>query len=170
MNINELMAQVNQGYARPNRYKVIFTLPRGVTFTGDIRQLALNCQSAQLPGVALTATEERTYGVSRRIPNNRTYQEWTASFYCSRDLREKVLFENWIAAIQDPNTDDLNFFDEYKADLEVQQIDQDGKPSYRMRLKEAYPLSTGSIDISYGSTNTITTIAVNFTYTKFEKL
>ena len=85
--------------ARANRYRVLFAPPQ-VTQSGgflqnlvsgllnggtqDVAQkLALQCESAELPGRTFATQEVRTYGPNRTIPWQTAYNDMTLSFFCT---------------------------------------------------------------------------------------
>ena len=135
-------------------------------FGGDLafQEILLNCEGAQLPGITIGQSEKREYGPVIRIPNSVAYQEVPLTFYCSKDHRERMFFEMWMDLIFNRNTNDFNFYDEYKSVVVIEQLDMEGNVTFAASLEDAYPLALTPIELGYSNTDVIEkfTVSMNF--------
>lgn len=71
--------------ARNNRYRVTFNTPPIMLgqFNDAPRNLALQCETAELPGRSFATTDIRTYGPIVKIPYQTTYNDMSLTFYCT---------------------------------------------------------------------------------------
>jgi len=166
--------------SRPNNFKVTIASPTGLTlptFTGiaDATAWSLLCKSAAVPGFSIGVVEVPVQGGRRmKLPGDRTFAEWTATFIADEKLAVRSFFENWIANIA---TNDFqrvskvglttsNITSDYKQNIQVQQLDAKGTNVIKglYVLKEAFPTDISAIDLSYDSTDTIEEFSVTFQY------
>jgi hypothetical protein len=166
--------------SRPNNFKVTIASPIGLTlptFTGiaDATAWSLLCKSAAVPGFSIGVVEVPVQGGRRmKLPGDRTFAEWTATFIADEKLAVRSFFENWIANIA---TNDFqrvskvglttsNITSDYKQNIQVQQLDAKGTNVIKglYVLKEAFPTDISAIDLSYDTTDTISEFSVTFQY------
>src|SRR6185312_16607431 len=60
------------------------------------RELALECEQAEFPGIDVVPIEYRHYGFIRRIPHYLNFSPLSLTFYCNGQMLEKKLFDVWI--------------------------------------------------------------------------
>ena len=113
-NLGNMIAQYQDqgGFAKPSRYEIIITPPSPDRFNNirnfanrldtlgglseTLRQTSLACESISFPGRNIdTTTDTNIYGPSREIASGFSFAEVSATFRCSKDMREKRYFETW---------------------------------------------------------------------------
>ena len=104
MNISQIKANIQQGFARPNLFRVTI---------GDVKaafqpQFRINCYQAQIPGSNLALTDKDTG--FRSAAYHRIYSDIILGFYCSENMQELEFFQNWIDAIVDPVTNRKGYY------------------------------------------------------------
>ena len=62
------------------------------------RYLALQCETAELPGRTLMTQEAKVYGPSFKVPYQSQYNEITLTFLSTNEFWERKLFDRWIEA------------------------------------------------------------------------
>ena len=98
MNINQIKANIQQGFARPNLFRVkIANIP-----ASHQPPFRINCYQAQIPGSNLTITDKDTG--FRSAAYHRLYSDVILGFYCSENMQELKLFQDWIDMIVNPVT------------------------------------------------------------------
>ena len=170
----------NQGYAQPNQYEVLITIPgpvntaqnpyknfiQGVRF--DAREIALRCESITLPGRNLSSTPDTNiHGPLREVVNNVNYADSiNMVFQASADLRERVFFEKWQYAAFNPDTWNVGYYNNYVGTVDIYVLDRENNRKYGLTLRECYPKSIAQTDLSYAANNEIIklTIDMNFRY------
>lgn len=165
--------------ARTNRYEVEFSgFPGNTLSSNSKRLLRLFCEGTQLPGISYGTTPSRTFGEERQFPYERIYENIMLTFYVDGDMRIKTIFDNWFAAIVDPETRTFNYYKNYIADLTIGVVsvqpeetlinngvvvaEVDSIP-YRVTLHEAYPKSMTPIMLE-ASSKDVMRLSVVFQY------
>ena len=165
------------GFARPSRYEVILHPPAGTNanlvssqiqeFRGDdtVRQTSLACENISFPGRNIDTTEDTNiYGPTRQIATGFSYAEVTATFRCSRDMREKRYLEAWNKLAYNPTTWSMQYYEDYVGSVQIFQLDDNDERTYGVELIEAYPKTIGAQTLDYSSTDQIHKLTVGFSY------
>jgi len=167
--IKEFTAAVkSNGLARSNRYAVVFSLPKGLTFNPNAVQTALMfCDQIQLPGTNFSTAQNRSFGEFRETPYEKLYEHINLSFYLDKDMQVKQLFDAWNNSIYNPETRSFNYYDEYVTDISIEIHDLQDKKTYWVKLHECYPKSIGAVQLDYASKD-IMKLSVSMAYKWFE--
>ena len=183
------------GLAKPNRFHVRFHLPQHLSSTlsaqegeskvdsvnsgkgriqretkqppgglGSARILSIMAQSISLPGVNL-ATNDTNVGYSRKIVYDKQQNEFDVVFTCTRDMIEKKVFEEWIHLVVD-DTHRIEYYDNYVGNIEVEVYGDDGQPTYKLVLVEAYPTVVNPVSLDRSASNSTLTFQATFVYRK----
>ena len=190
-NINQFKTRL-QGGVRPNLYEVQINFPNPALFNltaagadnADlVRASKFLCRSAALPGHSQGLIEVPFRGRFLKIPGDRTFEAWTATFYNTMDFDLRAAFEQWInfGNKVDENLGTMNFggesqFASYFQDIFVRQkskdvraagTQNDGDANATLRtykLVGAWPTSVGAINLAYDSNDAIEEFDVEFQY------
>lgn len=136
--------------ARMNRYQVIFTPPMTIE-QGNLENILLLCDQAQLPGVNYATVPNRTFGEFRETPYERLYDTANFSFLVDQSMHVKYMFDSWMYYIQDFGTKQFNYYHNYVTDIEIYVEDLQDNQKYKIKLYEAYPKAIGSVQMDYAS-------------------
>ena len=154
--LNEFIAQVKTGLAKTTHFSVELTLPDNLIrisdYSSHLNKIVLFCDQAQLPGLAFSTGQVRSFGEIREIPYEKLFEPVTLNFYVDADMVVKKLFDDWMGLIQDPDTRLFSYPSIYltdKIDIIVQDI-QDNE-SYRCSLHKCFPKSLTAIQLDYAS-------------------
>ena len=171
------------GFSRPSRYEVILNPPAGSNsnlvssqmqeFRGDdtIRQVSLACESISFPGRNIDTTEDTNiYGPVRNIATGFSYADITATFRCSRDMREKRYFETWQKLSYNPATWSMQYYEDYVGAVQIFQLDDNDERTYGVELIEAFPKTIEAQQLDYSSTDQINKLNVTFSYRWWKSL
>ena len=176
-NIIDFKSKLNGG-VRPNLYQVDIDFPERAigalngatksTLMGETRYL---CRSTSLPTHSQGLIEVPFRGRFLKIPGDRTFEAWTATFYNTSDFNLRAAFENWIniANQTDENIGVVGGLDALFTDVTVRQLSKDsagGKNSVlrTYRLVDAWPTSVGAINVAFDSNDAIEEFDVEFQY------
>lgn len=188
--IDDLKAIIGKraGLARQNRFVVIMNSPassllntdfQGMIgqalsgqiglndFINDPRDVALLCQSTQIPGRQFNTLEYNRdmYANQIKIPYTYTNEDVTFTFLLTNDYYMKKFFEDWMSKIYDFNNHMLEYKPTYTSDLTIQQLDPKNTVVYGVKLLDAYPTAVNSINLDNTQTDAYQTLNVTFTYT-----
>ena len=191
ISIADYIQEMSQkGIAKPNRYWVQFTLPKGIDASiwgnrsinqeatigaiqaADTRlnsgyQLSIKCVQAQFPGRNLFTYQNRHWGAPYKLPYSADYTDATFVFVGSRDLRERLFFELWQETVVNVNLNSINFYEEYVSQITMYQLDNQNRMTYGVILDEAYPVAVAPLDHSYAQNNETVPISVSLSYRRW---
>ena len=168
-NINEFKAEINRqgGLASPNKFRMLIT--GGILDSSKARAIALLINQATIPGRALATNEIRTYGPIRKAPYNTIYDDLQISVFCTNDgLFPRDLFEDWQNSIIKTTTGQLNYFDQYVADLVIEQYNEQNEVIFTCKFIDAYPVIVNPLALDWSATNTVHNLTVSFAYRKWQ--
>lgn len=145
------------------------------------------CETAELPGRALVLNDYRYYGPNFKMPHQSEYTEINFSFYVRDLMKEKELFDNWMAYINPKNSYNFRFRNEYSTDVYIYQysevatfVENPGRgnegslqtksiATYKTILRQAYPINVQPLPLSWAEDN-IHRLQVTFAYTDWVTL
>ena len=175
-NIIDFKSKLNGG-VRPNLYQVDIDFPTRAIgrltadkarLMGETRYL---CRSTSLPTHSQGLIEVPFRGRFLKIPGDRTFEAWTATFYNTSDFNLRAAFENWIniANQTDENIGVVGGLDALFTDVTIRQLSKDsagGKNSVlrTYRLVDAWPTSVGAINVAFDSNDALEEFDVEFQY------
>jgi len=196
--INRFIAEINQGegVARPTRYLVVIQPPQklltneyddnyytGTPDNNDMesatmkRNVGMMCNKVTLPNRDVNTTDHRVYGPARQMPYAYSYSgQIECSFYGDKFLRQRTFFENWQKKIFSNVTHHMDFYDNYVGTMDIYQLgsfsaEQDrDRTTYAVRLYEVYPQTVGSIDYSYGATDSAVNVPITLNFRTWKNL
>ena len=165
-NLNNFIANIEtQGVARQNKYRVEISGPANQGLDTEAAALDLRCESITFPGTNVRSVPDTLrYGPAREQGQGMTYGPFTATFICSPDLREKIYFEWWQQRIINHLTWEAKYYDDYKGELRIIQLDDQNRDTYDILVTEAYPKTISPQDVSWSSNDSYQTVAIEFTY------
>ena len=134
------------------------------------RYLALQCESAELPGKTLLTQDVKIYGPGFKVPYQTQYTETTLTFVCTNEFYERKLFERWMEAIMPSDTNNLRFAKDektrYMTNIQIVQYDDFIKKIFVIELRDAFPIAIASQPLSW-SEEGFHRVSVQFTFQKY---
>ena len=154
--LDNFIAQVKVGgLARTNRYSVILTPPADLSLAGgngnSSQFLLLFCDQAQVPGLNISTTQNRTFGEFREVPYEKLFGDVQLSFYVDNGMTVKNLFDEWMGLIQNPYTRNFNYYRNYITDMTINIEDVEDRKRYEVKLFECYPKTISPIQMDYAA-------------------
>ena len=142
---------------------------------GETRYL---CRSTSLPTHSQGLIEVPFRGRFLKIPGDRTFEAWTATFYNTDDFNLRAAFEQWINLGNqvDENIGATTGLNEIFKDVYIRQLSKDaskvgtggsGDKNRVLRtykLFDAWPTSVGAINVAFDSNDALEEFDVEFQY------
>ena len=135
------------------------------------RQVNIHCENVNMPGRDL-AQQTVQYGtdVNRQMVQTHTYEgNIAATFYADKYMRERQFMEYWQNMCVDPIRHEAGYYDDYVGKMHIYQLGADSEvdrdmPTYAIEAVDVYPEKIAQVDYSYGATNQIQKITIEFSY------
>jgi hypothetical protein len=135
------------------------------------RYLALQCETAELPGKTIQTEDVKIYGPGFKVPYQTQYQETSFTFLCTNEFYERKLFDRWLEAIMPTDTNNLRFpkgeTTRYLSQITITQFDDVIKQIYAVKLIDAFPISIAAQPLSWAEEG-FHRMTVQFAYQRFE--
>ena len=135
------------------------------------RYLALQCETAELPGRTLMTHEAKVYGPTYKVPYQSQYNEMTLTFLCTNEFWERKLFDRWIEAIMPSDTNNMRYAKDeatrYMTPIKVIQYDDFIKQIYAVELVDAFPIGISAQPLSW-SEDGFHRLSVQFAYQRYK--
>ena len=174
--ISDFKSRLLGGGARPNLFEVeLTTLPTSVALPWQAERFGFLCKAAQMPAQTIANIDVPFRGRIFKVAGDRTIENWTITMINDEDFLFRNAFEEWTQQIAnlDDNMGSTNPAS-YMVNAKVYQLgrgstqaSQNNGGDSNVVLKEyefidIFPVSVGSIDLSYDSTDTIEEYTVEF--------
>ena len=181
-NVNQFRNHISKynEFAKNDKFEVWIPVPNNAALKGEfgMRELAFQCEVAELPGKAISMAEFRHYGFTNRVPYAIAYNEITLGFVCNGEMIERKFFDSWMESMVSTENglvsyqggDDL--YEKYNSDIIIKQYSQtadkngDYRTIYECTLIDAIPTSMSALPLSWQD-GSIHKMSVTFAYKKW---
>ena len=137
------------------------------------RYLALQCESAELPGRTLETADVKIYGPSFKVPYRMQYTDTNLTFLCTNEFYERKLFERWMDAIIPPDTNNPRFpksdASRYLTNIRIIQYDDVVRQIYAVELMDAFPIGIAPQPLSWAEEG-FHRLSISFAYQKYRSI
>jgi len=137
------------------------------------RYLALQCETAELPGKSLQTADVKIYGPTFKVPYQTQYGDTSFTFLCTNDFFERKLFDRWMEAIQPTDTNNMRFpkglTTRYMCNIKIIQYDEFIKQIYAVELIDAFPVAIAPQSLSWSEEN-FHRLQITFAYQKYRTI
>ena len=137
------------------------------------RNLALQCESAELPGKTMQTADVKIYGPTFKVPYQTQYSDTSLTFLCTNDFYERKLFDRWMEAIHPTDTNNLRFpkgdKSRYMTNIKIIQYDDFIKQIYAVELIDAFPIGVAPQALSW-SDDSFHRLQISFAYQKYRTI
>jgi hypothetical protein len=137
------------------------------------RYLALQCESAELPGKTLQTADVKIYGPTFKVPYQTMYSDINLTFMCTNQFYERKLFDRWMEAIHPSDTNNLRFpkgqQSRYMTNIKIIQYDDFIKQIYAVELMDAFPVGVAPQTLSWGEDG-FHRLSISFAYQKYRPI
>lgn len=167
LNVYKFRSQLKDGGARPNLFRVIMNFPSWVS--GPTEQASFLVKTAQFPASTVGKIEVPFRGRQIPYPGDRTYEDWTVRVINGTDFAVRDAMIKWHNGINGLSTN-IGIIppDDVIADMKVQQLDKQERVIKSVDIRGAFPLTVGSIDLSFDTTNSVEEFDLTFAYLLWE--
>ena len=141
------------------------------------RNVGMMCNKVTLPNRDIQTATHQMYGPSREMPYAYGFSgNIECTFYGDKFLRQRMFFENWQKKIMNIDTHNMGWYDDYCGTMDIYQLgsfsaqqDRD-RITYAVRLYEVYPQTIGSMEYSYGATDSAVNIPITLNFRTWKNL
>lgn len=175
-NIQEFHANMKNGYAFTDHFKVMISSPKAMA--GENREMSFKINATNLPGRSAQTTDYKYHGPLRKVPYSYINNELTITVLCSPDYRERDYFMEWLdLAVGDTRKSDrffhgaykkVSYYNEYVGRMSIMNYDKLGHERRLTIFEEVFPLNVNEIQLSW-SEETIGTFTVGLQYYAFHE-
>ena len=164
-----------KGGVRPNLFQVNHGFPTGVdpVAISEVQggEVPYMCKAAALPATNVGTVELPFRGRVIKVPGDRTYETWTATFYNDDAFALRSAYEKWIAVTNgvDANIAETDISDVFR-NVTVSQLDKFSGGANKLKILRSYelvgawPVSVGQIAIAYDNNDSYEEFDVEFAY------
>ena len=139
-----------------NRYRVVLPnitgrpkVAGGVVPTHLPSVLDLLCTNARIPGKTVRTIERPMGAQSTRAAVGFEMGEANFTFYLTNMYMVRKYFQDWMDTVVSHRPPyEVGFFDDYKADVTVHQLDKIGVPIYSSKLIDCFPTNISEIELN----------------------
>ena len=163
-----------KGGVRPNLFQVDHEFPNGIEIEKDT--VSLMCKSAALPASTVGTVELPFRGRVLKVPGDRTFESWTATFYMDDAFKLRGAYEKWIDLTNrvDVNMSDVSI-DSVLQPIQVTQLDKFGEAAVgnglvgirTYELVKAFHVSVSQVSVAYDNNDSYEEFDVEFAYQYF---
>ena len=169
--------QAIRGGVRPNLFQVthVWDIPGVVTPSiAEVEEpVTYMCKSAALPATNVGTVELPFRGRVVKVPGDRTYETWTATFYMDDAFELRSAYEKWIeltngvdtnTAVADVTTGGI------LEDITVAQLNKFGGNATELevireyKLFAGFPVSVSQVSVAYDNNDSYEEFDVEFAY------
>ena len=134
------------------------------------RYLALQCESAELPGKTFATADVKIYGPTFKVPYQTQYADTTLTFLCTNEFYERKLFGRWMESVMPTDTNNLRFpkgqSSRYLTNIKIIQYDEFIKQIFAVELMDAFPIGVAPQALSW-SEDGFHRLSIQFAYQKY---
>jgi hypothetical protein len=132
----------------------------------DLTNFSVLCKSGAIPAFTLGVIEVPFRGRRIKIPGDRTYGDWTATFVNDDSQNIRKSFDNWLNSIVNVDGEQAlrDGTETYRSTITINQLRPDGTIARIYQLYDAFPTDVSAIDLSYDTTDAIQEFTVTFQY------
>ena len=169
MSIQNFLSNLKGGGASPNRFEVVIDFPAFAATQEEIRKTAFLVQASQIPGSNLGVKEVGFRGRQLKLPGDRTFEDWEATFYKDTDFAIQNALERWQNAINAYNSNTgLTAPEEMFGTVEVHQLDNNDNRVKSVAMLYAWPQIITPIELAQDSNDQIETFSTTFAYSDID--
>ena len=168
--LDQFKSRLSSGGVRSNQFQILLSFP---TWVANRDQAATDgnflCNSATLPKHTVGVTPMKFRGRELQLAgDSRTFEAWSTTII-NDDFLIYQAFEAWQEGINEMETNNQPKIrpDDYKAIIDVRQLDRAGNAIKTFHLHGAFPNDISAIDLGFETDDTIQEFDISFVYDYF---
>lgn len=152
--------------ARPNKYRLNFSIPSAVPIKSDLSNADILCKATSFPSMTIGQIEVFNQGRKLVIPGDTSFSTtWAVTFYGTEDhgLRKDLI--SWMVSADhfQKNTHSGNP-NSILGELSVEQLDSAGNPTVRYTFHNVFVQEVGEITLGDDTQDTAMEFDVTFSF------
>ncbi len=167
--INDFKAKLAGGGARANQFRVVMPFPGYAQVGGETEDMSFLCTATAIPAMTIGNIDVMFRGREIKMAGDRTFDAWSVTVLNDTDFKLRNAFERWQNGINNM-TDNEGLVNpaDYQVDAFLDHLDRNGNVIKSYTLRGAYPVSVGSMSLSYDEAADIEEFTVSLEYQYFE--
>ena len=180
--LSEFLAEINaKGTSKASHFDVVFTFPtaiatgagRGGNGLVTNRDIAIRCESADLPGRQLVTIDNKVYGPIYKTVYQSLFSDLNLTFLETKDMDFRYSFERWMEYIHPTAlSNNVEYYNNYTTGMIITQYDQVGvegiisdryKKTLTYNIYDAFPINVNQLTGSW-SDDGFHKLQVSFAY------
>lgn len=169
MRIDQFVANLPEGGARPNLFRVTGQFPSGIADRGSTELLEFHIKAASIPASTLGVIQLPFRGRILKVAGDRTFEPWNITVINEAGFPLRNSFEAWSEMINDPL---LNVgqggsghrFSAYRQTWGVTQLGRNGEDMETYKLHGVWPSLVSTIDLSFETNDVVEEFSVTLEY------
>lgn len=153
--------------ARPNKYRVNFTVPSAVPTTSNLQNVDVLCKASSFPSMSIGQIEVFNQGRKLVLPGDTTYTNtWTLTFYQTEDHGIRRDMISWMkSADHFQNNEHSGNPAAVMGELSVEQLDSSGEATTKYTFHHVFVQEVGEVTIGDDQIDTAMEFDVTFSFT-----
>ncbi|RPG31805.1 MAG: hypothetical protein CBB72_011605 [Muricauda sp. TMED12] len=143
------------------------------SFFNDPRDMFMLCESVTLPGRQIVTQEHLTSMKAIKKPTAFLNEDVSLTFNLTNDYFAWEYYKTWMDLVIEElgeNHYGINFKSDYTTDMQIQQLgSNDFIPAKSITLKNCYPITLNSIELSNAADNAVTQCTVTLAYDNWQE-
>ena len=168
-NISDFVSKLKGGGARANQFKVTMPFPGFAAVGGETESMAFLCTATSLPESTLGTVTIPFRGRIINIAGDRTFGTWDTTILNDTDFLIRNAIERWSNGMNNMSDNEglVNPVD-YQVDAFVDHLDRNGNTIKSYTFRGMFPVSVGSIALTYDPATALETFECTWRYQYWE--
>jgi len=165
--VSAFRSKLNGGGARPNQFEVVIRYPTVLGgIAGDVGRFLIT--TAELPGQTQGVTPVYYRGRLVKLAGDKEFAPFSCSIINDNNFTIRNSLENWMNYIEDRVTKAGEQSPQrYQSIIDIYQLDRNGNTLRQYKLRDAFPVEIGPVQLDFGSNDQISTFGATFQYQTF---
>jgi hypothetical protein len=166
--VSAFRSKLNGGGARPNQFEVVIRYPTVLGgIAGDVGRFLIT--TAELPGQTQGVTPVYYRGRLVKLAGDKEFAPFSCSIINDNNFTIRNSLENWMNYIEDRVTKAGEQSPQrYQSIIDIYQLDRNGNTLRQYKLRDAFPVEIGPVQLDFGSNDQISTFGATFQYQTFD--
>jgi hypothetical protein len=168
MDVSAFRSKLSGGGARPNQFEVVIRYPTVLGgIAGDMGRFLIT--TAELPGQTLGVTPVYYRGRLIKLAGDKEFSPFSCSIINDTNFTIRNALENWMNYIEDRVTKAGEQSPQrYQSTIDIYQKDRNDNILRHYKLRDAFPVEIGPVQLDFGSNDQISTFGATFQYQTFD--
>jgi len=167
--VDRFKAALTNGGVRPNQFAVFLSFPTYVAAGAlAVARAPFLVTTAELPGQDIGPVTTFYRGREVKFAGDRVFAPWTVSVLNDSDMSIRNAMEQWMNGMENlvNKTSRLNPSD-YQRDLEVFQLDRNGRVLKGYKIVSAFPTNISPIALDFAGNDQISQFTITWAFQHF---